>query len=224
MLDEKQAWYYEFVRKDIAPLLPDAAPEVLEVGCGGGGTLAWLKHSGVANRVSGIEINPEAAAIAQDRIDALFQGDADAQLDLLTPDSFDLILCLDVLEHLVDPWQTIQRIHRLLKPGGKLIVSLPNIRHYSVLLPLLLHGEFQYTEAGIMDRTHLRFFTRKTAMALLDDAGFGGLQTQSTYAWGTWDRFKDSLSIGLLKPFLSFQYLISAEKPLSQHMPIVNPS
>lgn len=167
MLDENQDWYYQFARKDIAPLLPEKAPEVLEVGCGGGGTLAWLKNSGIAKRISGIEINPEAAAIAAGRVDALFEGDADARLNQLAPESFDLILCLDVLKNLVDPWATLSRINKLLKPGGKILVSLPNIT----------------------DRSHLRFLTGKSAMNLLDEAGFCNVTT------------------------LSFQYLFSAQKP-----------
>lgn len=213
MYEDKQDNYFSFVRKDIEPLLPQRAGRVLEVGCGGGATLAWLKASGRADRVVGIELFADAAAVARTRLDELHEGDVDQHIDRLAPGSFDLILCLDVLEHLVDPWSTLKRLQSLLRPGGKLIASLPNIRHHSVILPLLLTGKWRYETAGIMDRTHLRFFSRATALDLLQQAGLQLDGERSTYAWGSWDKWKDLLSFGLLRNFLSFQYLLSARKP-----------
>lgn len=213
MQDVKQSWYYEFVRKDIAKLLPDYCKNVLEVGCGGGGTLAWLKNIGRAGHISGIEINPEAANIASSRLDMVYQGDADLILGDIDSESLDLVLCLDVLEHLVDPWQTLIRIYKLIRPGGQLIVSLPNVRHYSVVLPLLFKGQWKYTQAGIMDQTHLRFFSRDSALEMLQTAGFCKTQISSTYTWGTWDKLKDAATLRLLNEFLTFQYLIRSEKP-----------
>ena len=213
MYEDKQDNYFAFVRRDIEPLLPRRAGRVLEVGCGGGGTLAWIKESGRARWVVGIELFADAAAVARTKLDELYEGDVDQHIGELTPGSFDLILCLDVLEHLVDPWATLKRLQSLLRPGGKLIASLPNIRHYSVILPLLLTGKWRYETAGIMDRTHLRFFSRETAIDLLQQAGLQLADERSTYAWGTWDKWKDLLSFGLFRNFLSFQYLLSARKP-----------
>ena len=82
--------------------------------------------------------------------------------------TLDRILCLDVLEHLVDPWAVVRRLSLLLKPGGSMIVSLPNICHRDVMLPLLLHDRWDYAPSGILDQTHLRFFTRRTAIQLLE--------------------------------------------------------
>lgn len=213
MYEDKQDNYFSFVRKDIEPLLPRRAGRVLEVGCGGGATLAWLKASGRAGWVVGIELFADAAAVARTRLDELHEGDVDQHIDRLAPGSFDLILCLDVLEHLVDPWSTLKRLQSLLRPGGQLIASLPNVRHHSVILPLLLSGKWRYETAGIMDRTHLRFFSRATAIDLLQQAGLQLHAERSTYAWGSWDKWKDLLSFGLLRNFLSFQYLLSARKP-----------
>lgn len=203
--------YFSCVRTEIAPLLPPHAARVLEVGCGAGGTLAWLKDSGRAGWVVGIELDRAAAARARGAVDQLLQGDADQLLPHLPAHSFDLILCLDVLEHLLDPWQTLQRLRGLLRPGGQLIVSLPNIRHYSVLLPLLLAGRWRYTEAGILDRSHLRFFSRDSACALVQQAGLRVRTLRPTYAWGSGDRWKDWLTLGLLRGFFSFQYLLLAD-------------
>jgi len=216
MYEDKKEWYYAFVRKDIASLLPAHSARVLEVGCGGGGTLAWLKNSGHASWTAGIELSSEAAGIARSRIDLLHEGDVDQNLGKFEPGSLDLILCLDVLEHLVDPWVTLQRLQSLLRPGGNMIVSLPNVRHHSIVLPLLFSGRWQYAEAGIMDRTHLRFFSHAGAVDLLHQAGLKPAAEHSSYAWGSWDYWKDLLTLRLLHEFWSFQYLIRAQKPLVQ--------
>ena len=213
MYEDKQAWYYAFVRRDIAPLLPASAPRVLEIGCGGGGTLAWLKESGRALWTAGIELSPEAAAVAATRVDDVRCGDADVLLADHAQGTFDLILCLDVLEHLVDPWATLSRIQALLRPGGRIITSLPNVRHHSVVLPLLLRGRWEYREAGIMDRTHLRFFSRQGIAAMFGGAGLRELRSLPTYAWGSWDKWKDLATFGLLRGLLAFQYLVLAERP-----------
>jgi SAM-dependent methyltransferase len=168
---DAQAGYYAFVRREIQPLLPFRAARVLEVGCGQAGTLAWLKDSGIAAHTMGIELDPAAAALARPRVDRLIEGDAEAAIDGLPAGSLDLVLCLDVLEHLVDPWRAMAQLARALRPGGSVILSVPNIRHYSVSLPLLCSGRWQYEEAGILDRTHLRFFTRAGAAALISGAG-----------------------------------------------------
>jgi len=213
MYEDKQAWYYAFVRRDIEPLLPAHAPRVLEVGCGGGGTLAWLKESGRAQWTAGIELSPEAAAVAATRVDDVRCGDADALLAHFPEGSFDLILCLDVLEHLLDPWATLARIQTLLRPGGRVITSLPNVRHHSVVLPLLFRGRWEYREAGIMDRTHLRFFSRQGIAALMRGAGLREVRALPTYTWGGWDKWKDRVTFGLLRGLLAFQYLVLAERP-----------
>lgn len=212
MNDQKQHWYYDFVRKEIAPLLPQFSGEVLEVGCGCGSTLAWLKETGRAGHVSGIELSAEPAEIAFGRLDKVYQGDADLHLQNLPAESQDLVLCLDVLEHLQDPWQTLMQVYRLVRPGGSIIVSLPNVRHYRVTLPLLFKGQWNYSEAGILDKTHLRFFSRDSALDMVSRAGFTPSDLYSTYAWGGWDRWIDMFSMKLLNEFMTFQYLIRAEK------------
>jgi 2-polyprenyl-3-methyl-5-hydroxy-6-metoxy-1,4-benzoquinol methylase len=218
MVDTKQDWYYGFVRKDIAPVVPEYAENVLEVGCGAGATLQWLKECGRAGRISGIELNHEAAELAFTRLDKVYAGDANMHMKNLRPESHDLVLCLDVLEHLKDPWQTLKQIFELVRPGGHVVVSLPNVRHRSVLMPLLFKGQWQYTEAGIMDRTHLRFFTRQSALEMLQQAGFSVSKVHSNYSWrNNWDKWKDILSFGLFNEFLTFQYIIRAEKPLKSH-------
>jgi trans-aconitate methyltransferase len=172
--DAKHAGYFAHQRRDIAPLLPCAPGQnlgrVLELGCGAGGTMAWLRASYGVAHATGVEITPAGAAAARAHFEQVIAGDiAQAALDGIAP--VDLILALDVLEHLADPAATLARLLPLLRPGGALIVSVPNVGHYSVALPLLARGRWTYADEGILDRTHLRFFDAAGARALLEGNG-----------------------------------------------------
>ena len=95
---------------------------------------------------------------------------------------FDCIVCNDVLEHLVDPWDTLKRLHPLIAPGGVMVASLPNMRFMPVLKDFVLKGEWRYVDQGVMDRTHLRFFTRKSMRALFEESGYQLTQIQGINA------------------------------------------
>jgi SAM-dependent methyltransferase len=97
--------------------------------------------------------------------------------------NFDLIIALDVLEHLIDPWSIVRRLHGILNPGGVIIASIPNVGHYSVAVPLVLRGQWNYADEGLLDRTHLRFFTRRTAVDLLTCSGLVIDKIESTHFW-----------------------------------------
>jgi 2-polyprenyl-3-methyl-5-hydroxy-6-metoxy-1,4-benzoquinol methylase len=216
MYDDKQPWYFNFVRRDIAPLLPAHAERVLEVGCGAGATLQWLRDSGQAGRTTGIELAADAAAVARGRVDHLLEGPLEQHLPALPPASFDLVLCLDVLEHLVDPWDAARRLQALVRPGGTVIVSLPNVRNHRVVMPLLLHGRFDYRDAGIMDRTHLRFFSRESAGQLLEQAGLRITGEATTgNRRGDRDFWKDRLTLGLLRPLFVVQHLLQGTRAVA---------
>jgi 2-polyprenyl-3-methyl-5-hydroxy-6-metoxy-1,4-benzoquinol methylase len=216
MYEEKQPWYFNFERRDVAPLLPAHAGRVLEVGCGAGATLRWLRASGQAGHTTGIELAADAAAVARTRVDELLEGPLAQHLPALPKAGYDLVLCLDVLEHLVDPWEAVRGLRTLLRPGGTLIVSLPNVRNHRVVLPLLLGGRWQYRDAGIMDRTHLRFFSRQSARELLAQAGLHITGEASTgHRRGDRDFWKDRLTLGLLSPLFVVQHLLRATRPLA---------
>jgi 2-polyprenyl-3-methyl-5-hydroxy-6-metoxy-1,4-benzoquinol methylase len=140
----------------------------------------------------------------------VYEGNIE-QLDLpIAPGSIDVVLCLDVLEHLVDPWTTAARLAKLLKPRGVLIASIPNVRHFRVVLPLLFRGRWEYGEFGLMDRTHLRFFTEQSARQLLRQAGLRVDDVRKSGLESLHKRAVIALSAGLLEPLLVFQYLIRA--------------
>ncbi len=163
--------YYEYTRSEIQPLLPETVSRTLEIGCGAGRTLAWLKSVRQCAWLGGVELNREAAELARRGLDAVYEGNIERMELPIEPGSLDLILCLDVLEHLADPWTVVQRLQKLLKPGGALIASIPNVRYRRVVFPLLFQGKWEYVDEGVLDRTHLRFFVRDTAVHLLESAG-----------------------------------------------------
>jgi len=138
--------------------------DVLDVGCGFATTSQYL----AGNRVTGIESSPEAVKVARTRIDRVVERD----LQDFDPNlgAFDVIIFADVLEHLAWPIGVLRKYLALLKPNGTVIVSLPNVGLWSVRLLHLL-GKFEYEETGVLDHTHLRFFTRRSALRMLDEAG-----------------------------------------------------
>ena len=151
---------------------------------------------------------PEAGDAAKGRLDEVHIGNVE-QLDLpIEPASLDVVLCLDVLEHLIDPWSTITRLATLLKPGGVLIASVPNVRHFRVVLPLLFRGQWKYADFGLMDRTHLRFFTRGSAIELLEAAGLRVDAVRSSGMESWHKRAIAALSFGALEPLLVFQHVL----------------
>jgi len=115
-----------------------------------------------------IEGDPGLAATAAGRCRQMIIANLDQPVMGLTG-TFDVIVLGDVLEHLQDPLQVLRDLLRYLKPDGKLIVSVPNIAHLFIRLNLLV-GRFEYTDRGILDRTHLRFFTRRSFRQLLEEA------------------------------------------------------
>jgi SAM-dependent methyltransferase len=212
--ETKPAGYFAAARRDIEPLLPAHCPRVLELGCGAGATLAWLKGAGRAGYTVGVEIFPAAAEQARAVVDEVICRDFERADIPQDTERFDLILCLDVLEHLVDPWQTIDRLVRhYLAVGGTILVSVPNVRHYSVLLPLALRGRWDYTNHGLLDRTHLRFFTHASALQLLQHPLLGAPRClRPGFAPGSAKALFSALTLGLLREFLAFHYLVSAIK------------
>ncbi len=209
----KEAAYFSRARTDIAPLLPAQIGRVLEFGCGSGGTLEWLKTSRGAGTTVGVEIEPGVAETARARADRILT--LDAERDPLPEDlgTFDLVLCLDVLEHLRDPWRFVEGIAaRHLADGGTLIASVPNIRHAGVVLPLLLGGHWRYAESGILDRTHLRFFTRESAIELLSVGDLKVCGVVDTPLAGSRSSRMNRLTLGLFGPFLNVQILVAARR------------
>jgi GT2 family glycosyltransferase/2-polyprenyl-3-methyl-5-hydroxy-6-metoxy-1,4-benzoquinol methylase len=167
---ESRALYYGHPREDVCALVPDDARRVLDVGCGAGGLGRSLKAARPGIEVRGVEPVADQAARARRILDDVHVGGAESALPAGWPRP-DCIVFADVLEHLIDPWAAVRRARELLAPGGALVVSIPNVRHHSVIADLL-RGRFDYRDAGVLDRTHLRFFTGATARELVERGGF----------------------------------------------------
>lgn len=195
-------------------MLPHDCGRVLELGCGSGATLAWLQQTGRAAYTAGVEISEAAAQVARQHVGEVHCADMERTEVSFAGGQFNLVLCLDVLEHLVDPWAMVDRLVRQqLVPGGTIIVSVPNIRHFKVLLPLVFQGRWDYTDAGHLDRTHLRFFTRRSAIALLNHRNLSSPVCRDTGFTG-WSRknLLNALTLGLFRDFVTYQFYLVAQK------------
>jgi 2-polyprenyl-3-methyl-5-hydroxy-6-metoxy-1,4-benzoquinol methylase len=199
--------YYHFVRAEIAPLLPKYPMRILEIGAASGATLRWLKKLYPEAETTGIELNPALLPELRQNADiAIISAVEDCMHQL---SSYDLILALDVLEHLPDSLGTLQKLCGLLeRPLGQVIVSLPNVAHLSISMPLLFKRRFEYQDAGILDRTHLRFFTEASAVNLLNQAGLIVTRGIVTGLQGPKSRLLNRLSFGSLQHYLARQYIM----------------
>lgn len=165
------AGYFQNVRREMLPFLPERVERMVDVGCGEGVFGAFCKER-FACECWGIEHNAEAGRRAGERLDRVLVGDALAQARQLPARHFDVAVCNDVLEHLAEPEALLGELARALRPDGVVVCSIPNIRYYRALKTILFQKDFPREDFGIFDRTHLRFFTRKTIEAMFGALGF----------------------------------------------------
>jgi len=163
--------YYRQTRPEMLRFVPATAQHVLELGCAEGVFAATIKQRTGAE-VWGIEFNSDAADQARALLDRVLVGDADEQIAELPDAYFDAIICNDVLEHLVDPGATLSKLRPKLKPEGVVVASIPNIRFVPALSKIVFRKDFPQQDSGIFDRTHLRFFTRKSIRRMFKASGF----------------------------------------------------
>ncbi len=216
--------YYRAPRPELACHVPPDARRILDVGCGAGEFGRFLKERG-AEEVAGIEIDERAYHIAQENLDHAVLGNIE-EMELPFPDGhFDCIVFGDVLEHLINPTAVLRKVTRILAPQGIIVTSIPNVRFFEVV-GMLAQGRWKYEDAGILDRTHLRFFTAVEIRKMIHDAGLqirlmkpismmhpdnlprnpdGGF----TYGRLTMARLSDAE----YQDFLTYQYLVTVERP-----------
>ncbi len=169
-MNATQGRYWDNPRQEMARLVSETSKVILDVGCNTGTFGASLKQSRKIE-IWGIEPNPVTAEKAQSVLDHVICGFFSNEIDL--PDSyFDAIVMNDVLEHMPDPWAALHLAKRKLAPNGTIIASIPNIRQIDNLLHIIIDKDFRYEANGIRDSTHLRFFTRISAIRLFEECGF----------------------------------------------------
>lgn len=143
---------------------------VLETGCANGRFSRVLVEHGCS--VTGIELDPGAASQAADFCEQVIVGNLeDPDLQQQIPGGFDILLFGDVLEHLAQPWNVLRALRSKLNPRGCIVVSIPNVAHWDARIGLLF-GKFDYQDEGVLDSTHLRFFTRRTVWEMLEQTGY----------------------------------------------------
>jgi len=214
--------YFRDPRPDIQALVEARGKCILDVGCAAGELGRAFKTAG-ASRVIGIEKFADAAALASAGLDAVYTGDIESYSPPLADGSLDYLIFGDVLEHTVDPWSVLTRYRRFLKDEGRVVASLPNMRYYAIPARLLFN-RWGYRDSGILDRTHLRFFTLPTIRAMFEQAGYRIERVAHRYRL-----FEDQSRIGRIgafanrwfcrlvapfagKHFFTFQYVVVAVK------------
>ncbi len=177
--------YFKNNRSEMLKYIPENAVNILEVGCGEGNFISLLKSD--ERELWGVEMNDLAAQKATEVCKFVLSGDFDSVYEQLPAYHFDCIIFNDVLEHLYTPQEVIRRVKTLLSPTGVLVVSIPNFRFISNLIEILIEGEFRYKpEGGILDDTHIRFFTKKSMKRMFEEEGYKVLTQEGIRERNDW--------------------------------------
>ena len=167
----KSQEYFSGARADFVERLPaNHKASILEIGCSSGGTGALALSEGKCIEYTGIDLVPDIVEQAKNKLTKVILTDLENEFPDLEPEQFDALIASEIFEHLRDPWAVLEKLVPLLKPGAMVLASSPNISHNSVLKDLR-KGHFNYKDMGIMDRTHLRWFTPNSYKALFTEAG-----------------------------------------------------
>lgn len=214
--ENKTSDYYSNIRLDLVELIDKKDLKVLEIGAAYGATLFHLKNEGIANEVVGVELFKDSKNVDKYKnIDRFIFGDINS-IDLSEfRNYFDLIMLPDVLEHILEPKKTLDKIKELLKPEGEVLVSMPNIRHYSAFIKIFIKGNFKYEKSGIFDFTHVRFYCKKDMKNLFESSGFKILYTKSSirnYKGKSFAKIMNIITFKLFEEFFSPQYFFKLSK------------
>lgn len=209
---------YIGLRPDILKHVTGYDLYVLDVGCAAGANGHWLRKNGAAKYLFGVEVDQNMAKLAEENFDKIIVGDIES-VDVASKiprQLFDYILLGDVLEHLREPWTVLNSLCNSLKPDGKIIFSVPNIRHVDVFIHIFIKGYWPYNDRGIFDRSHIRMFTRKNVYDIAEYADLKILKLDRNF------RYRDK--VGSIFPvygkiikkifpeFYTFQYIVVCEK------------
>lgn len=207
---DKDSEYYTRDKAWMLPLIKEGPNRVLDLGCASGRVGQKLLETGRAKELIGAEIFASAAAEAAKIYNKVYVGDVE-ESELPYVDHFDYVICGDILEHLKDPYTVVRRISTMLKPGGSLLVCVPNVRNFRVLKNLIFRGQWEYVSSGILDRTHLRFFTRRSCRRMLEEAGLR-VYHEEMIVYGPRKKLVNRATLGLFREFLATQVFCCGRK------------
>lgn len=211
--NQKPHWYFSEAKKPFVDDLPiNPMGRLLEVGCGTGETCQYALQQEKCGWCCGIELDERAAAGAKAKLQDVIIGDVE-KIEIRYPEEyFDVLIMIEVLEHLVEPWSVLSKLYRFLKPGALIRSSSPNVAHYAILL-MLLRGRWDLVPAGIMDSTHLRWFTPLTYRWMFESCGYVVDSVGSNSALGPKARLLSTLTAGRLDYLLHRGIYMKARRP-----------
>jgi 2-polyprenyl-3-methyl-5-hydroxy-6-metoxy-1,4-benzoquinol methylase len=160
--------------------IPDGTKTILEFGCGFGGFSSLVKEK-LGTESWAVEIEKNAAKEAEKKLDKVINADAFEALNQIPEDYFDCIILFDILEHLIDPYNLLCALKSKLTKNGVIVASIPNIRYYRNFIDFVIHGNWDYKEHGILDKTHLRFFTYKSIIKTFKHLDFEILELKGIH-------------------------------------------
>lgn len=207
LYNQKDPFYFSTPRVELVELVNRTGLKVLDIGCGAGDTGKRLLDAGKAKWVTGIELISERGKAARSILNEVYIGDIEEMKFDWKSGDFDCFIFGDVLEHIGDPWSLLKRLRPFLAKDGMVVASIPNVKHWPVVVNLIFHDEWRYTESGVLDITHLRFFTRRTAIRLFSEAGYSVEYIRSTFN-GRRYSIPNQFTFGLLAGFLSQGWLM----------------
>lgn len=169
----KQTPATDLFNQTIFDILPNDTKKILEIGTGSGAMANAYKQINSDVNYVGVEIDPEYQALSERYCDTVYLENFESPSDALLHevDDADFIIFSDVLEHMYNPWKVLKNLSERIPEHCRILASIPNIQHWSIQMRLL-NGDFEYADSGLLDRTHVRFFTRKTMVQLFTNNGF----------------------------------------------------
>lgn len=208
LYNKKSNNYFNNCKKDIIKIIPPNSRTILEIGCGTGATLIEIKKRNPGVKIYGIDIVDTELENKNNFFDFIC-GNIEEIIIPYPKRFFDVIILADVIEHLIDPWSCIKKLSQYLSDKGIIIATIPNVLYYRVIGKMVFYGDFEYTESGILDITHLRFFTKKTIIKLFKESGFNNISTDHIISTKK-GNIINLLTFGFLENFLTYKYIVQA--------------
>jgi 2-polyprenyl-3-methyl-5-hydroxy-6-metoxy-1,4-benzoquinol methylase len=220
LYEQKRDEYFLNIRRDLVSFIPQNPDNrILEIGAGGGDTLVHIKKAGLAREVMGIELFEMPGTQQKNpSIDKFVVGNIETMSIEAPLNYFDVILCGDVLEHLINPWVVGDKLIPHLKVNGLFVISVPNFREMLNLYTIFFRADFRYESEGIRDKTHLRFFCRKNILELVSRPNLQVVEHCPSFTKtvkGQWQykrKIINKFTFGVFKDLFAAQYLVVAKR------------